>query len=184
MAAIDTGGSNERRSLNREMPLVPFIDFLLCLVSFLLITAVWSQMARIDADAKVPGPAECGIGCKDEKPKRLHVEVKDRRFTLAWKQGSTVIASTDVERKPVLAADGTVTYPDLATKLAEEWRNNGAHRSPGDPQRDQAVLHTQNTLEFGEVIAVVDALSATNRVVRVGQHEESVPAFNVNFAAN
>jgi biopolymer transport protein ExbD len=170
--------------MNHEMPLVPFIDFLLCLISFLLITAVWSQMARIDADANVPEKSECGIGCKDDKPKQLHVEVKDHRFVLSWKQGSTVIASSDLERKPVKTADGSITYPDLAVKLAEEWRNNGAHQSPTDLKRDQAVLHTQNTLEFGEVIAVMDALSATSRPLRMGPSEQSVPAFNVNFAAN
>lgn len=41
MAQIDTGShSTKRRETNQELPLVPFIDFLLCLVSFLLITAV------------------------------------------------------------------------------------------------------------------------------------------------
>ena len=57
MAGIDVGGGGHgRRSVNQELPLVPFIDFLLCLVMFLLVTAVWSQMARLNADAQVPGP--------------------------------------------------------------------------------------------------------------------------------
>jgi biopolymer transport protein ExbD len=56
MAGIDVGGHGGKRSTNHEIPLIPFIDFLLCLVAFLLVTAVWSQMARINADARVPGP--------------------------------------------------------------------------------------------------------------------------------
>jgi len=48
MAGIDTGGGHGgKRATNHEIPLIPFIDFLLCLVAFLLVTAVWSQMARI-----------------------------------------------------------------------------------------------------------------------------------------
>ncbi len=57
MAGIDVGGGHGgKRATNHEHPLIPFIDFLLCLVAFLLVTAVWSQMARINADARVPGP--------------------------------------------------------------------------------------------------------------------------------
>jgi hypothetical protein len=57
MATIDVGGRSSRRELNRELTLVPFIDFLLCIVAFLLVTAVWSQMARLEAQANVPGGA-------------------------------------------------------------------------------------------------------------------------------
>jgi biopolymer transport protein ExbD len=176
MAGIDVGGSDKgRRGVNHEMPLVPFIDFLLCLISFLLITAVWSQHARIDADAQVPGAKGC-IAC-GEKRKELHVDVKDQRFLLTWREGSTVVASTTVERKPIKLADGSTTYPELAQKLSEEWKSHGAHRNPSDERRDQAVLHTQNSLEFGELIAVVDAVSATKRAPHVA-------AFDVTFAAN
>lgn len=182
MAAIDTGGADtSRRGTNHEMPLVPFIDFLLCLISFLLITAVWSQHARIQAEANVPGKAGCD--CVPPK-KQLHVDVKDSRFVLSWREGSTVVASTNVERKPVKLADGSVTYPELATKLAEEWKSNGIHRDPADPKRDRATLHTQNSLEFGELIAVVDAVSATERAVRVGKAEQKIAAFDVTFATN
>ena len=58
MAGIDVGGHGGKRATNHEIPLIPFIDFLLCLVAFLLVTAVWSQMARINADARVPGPPQ------------------------------------------------------------------------------------------------------------------------------
>jgi biopolymer transport protein ExbD len=183
MAAIDTGGSNtSRRGLNHEMPLVPFIDFLLCLISFLLITAVWSRYARIDADANVPGQATCG-SC-GEKTKQLHVDVKGQRFLLTWREGSTVVASTSVERKPLKLADGSIRYPELTQKLADEWKSHGVHRNPSDGKRDQAVLHTENSLEYGELIAVVDAMSATERPLEVGANEARIPAFNVNFATN
>jgi len=36
MAGIDTGGGHGgKRATNHEIPLIPFIDFLLCLVAFL-----------------------------------------------------------------------------------------------------------------------------------------------------
>src|ERR1051325_4221019 len=104
MAGIDTGGGHGgKKSLNHEIPLIPFIDFLLCLVAFLLVTAVWSQMARINADAQVPGPPNPEKEVeKKEKEKTLHVEMRgDRKFQLVWKEGTTVVNTIDIERKPV-----------------------------------------------------------------------------------
>ncbi|MET0790362.1 MAG: biopolymer transporter ExbD, partial [Polyangiaceae bacterium] len=77
MAGIDTGGGHGgKRATNHEIPLIPFIDFLLCLVAFLLVTAVWSQMARINADARVPGPPKDEPPEEQKKEKQLNVEMK------------------------------------------------------------------------------------------------------------
>ncbi|HTM44520.1 MAG TPA: biopolymer transporter ExbD [Polyangiaceae bacterium] len=184
MAGLDVG-NNSKRSLNHEIPLIPFIDFLLCLVSFLLITAVWSQMARINADARVPGSAgEPAPPYKQDKV--LHVEMKgERKFTLLWKEGSTVVNSVDVERRAVpIGSDGEFTYPDLAKKIAEEWNQNGSHRGPSDFTLDQAVLHTDNSTQFDDIIAVIDAIHAPQRQVLLGRTSKRIPALNLTFAVN
>src|SRR5262245_5888369 len=41
-----------KKSLDADLNLVPFIDLLCCCIAFLLITAVWTQMARIDVSQK------------------------------------------------------------------------------------------------------------------------------------
>jgi biopolymer transport protein ExbD len=184
MAGIDTGDSSGGRAVNRDIPLVPFIDFLLCLISFLLITAVWSQNARIEASAELPGEACAGCTKPKETPKQLHVAVRERKFELTWKQGDTVLARHEIERKPVRLADGDPSYPDLARRIAEEWRQGGTHRAPSDPVRDQAVLHSTNSLEFGELAAVMDAIGSAKREREVGGARRSVPAFDVSFAVN
>lgn len=48
-AAIDTG---DKKSLNVELNIVPFIDLMSCLTAFLLVTAVWSEIARITIQPK------------------------------------------------------------------------------------------------------------------------------------
>ncbi|MBN2195570.1 MAG: biopolymer transporter ExbD [Polyangiaceae bacterium] len=188
MASIDTGGGHGgKRSVNFELPLIPFIDFLLCLVSFLLITAVWSQMARINADARVPGPPrpEEDID-KQEKPKELHVEMRgERKFQLVWKEGSTVVNTIDVDRKAVpIGTNEDIQYPDLAKKIEAEWKQNGSHRAPTDKKFDRAVLHVDNSTHFQDVIAVIDAINTPQREYNVGGAVETVPAFMVTFAAN
>jgi biopolymer transport protein ExbD len=49
--SVDSGGSGTK-SVNAELNLVPFIDFLSVLISFLLVSAVWTQLARINVTQK------------------------------------------------------------------------------------------------------------------------------------
>lgn len=186
MAGIDTGGHGGKRSMNHEIPLIPFIDFLLCLVAFLLVTAVWSQMARINADARVPGPPRDDPPTEEKKEKQLHVEMRgERKFQLVWKEGSTVVNTIDVPRKKVpVGSDGDFKYPDLAKKIATEWKQNGSHRAATDTKFDQAVLHTDNSTPFQDVIAVIDAIYFPQRDFKFAGQSEKVPAFNVTFAVN
>ena len=143
MAGIDVGGHGGKRSTNHEIPLIPFIDFLLCLVMFLLVTAVWSHMARIEADAKVPGPPREDEQEEPPKEKELHVEMRgENNFQLVWKEGSTVINTIDVPRKPV-EVNGDITYPDLGKKIEAEWKANGAPGSDGQEVRSSRVAHGQ-----------------------------------------
>ena len=184
MAGIDVGGGHGKRSTNHEIPLIPFIDFLLCLVAFLLVTAVWSQMARLNADARVPGPPKDEPPEEQKKEKQLHVEMRgEQKFQLVWKEGNTVVNTIDVEKKQVPVGDrGDYKYPDLAKKISDEWASNGSHRAPSDMKFDQAVLHSDNSTPFSDVVAVIDAIYAPKRDIQGAKNK--LPAFNVTFAVN
>lgn len=186
MAGIDVGGHGGKKNVNHEIPLIPFIDFLLCLVSFLLITAVWTQMARINANAQVPGPPDPNREIEEQKDKTLHVEMKgESNFQLVWKEGSTTLNTIDVPRKAEKIGEDEVAYPDLATKIEEEWQKNETrHFSATDFKVDQAVLHTDNSTPFQEVIAVIDAIYKPQRDWKEGNEIKKRPAFNVTFSVN
>jgi len=179
MATIDSGaGARRVRSTHHELPLVPFIDFLLCLVTFLLATAGFANFARLSTSANVPGKAS-------ELPplpsKRLHVDMRERGFHLTWRVGETVLVSHDVPLEPFELARGGRRYPELAKFLDRDWRANGSHQSPTDPALDEAVLHVPNSAEYEDVVAVLDALRAPERAYP-GQQLASV--FAVSFAAD
>lgn len=186
MAGIDVGGHGGRRSTNHEIPLIPFIDFLLCLVAFLLVTAVWSQMARINADARVPGPPKDEPPEEIKKEKQLHVEMRgEQKFQLIWKEGNTVVNTIDVLKKQVPIGDkGDYHYPELARKISDEWKANGSHRAPTDLKLDQAVLHSDNSTPFSDIVAVIDAIYAPKRDYSTAGKTEKLPSFNVTFAVN
>jgi hypothetical protein len=165
------------------------IDLLMVTISFLLITAVWTHMARINADAQVPGPPRPDVASPNFEPeKQLHVEMHaDDKFVLVWKQGSTTVDSIDVPRKDVVTEQGStevVRFPDLADKVDREWKAKGQHANPTDPKLDQAILHTDNKTDFKDIIGVIDAIYRPHRDMQIGSKTEKVPAFNITFAVN
>jgi biopolymer transport protein ExbD len=182
MAGVNVDGvRGGRKALDSEINMIPMIDLLMVTISFLLITAVWVHMSRIESTAKVPGPSSEPPCEKDDcKPEaRLHVETKDpSKFVLVWKQGDTVVRSADVPREAVKGSKGTVAFPTLASRIGEEWRTAGAHRDGGDRAFDRAVVHAANDMPYKEVIAVMDAVAATKR-----PHSEAA-AFQITFATD
>jgi len=173
MAGISVGEAKTgRRSVDHELPLVPFIDFMVCLIAFLMVTAVWTQMSRINATGKVPGGEP---GPTSEPPKELHVTASERGFDLRWQQGKTVLDTQHVPRVEVKVGDDA-RFPALTEAITTQWNAQGEHRAESDRQLDRAVLHVKNDLPFSEIVAVLDALHAPRR----GKSS----AFDVAFAAN
>ena len=174
MAGISVGQGSGKRAVNHEVPLVPYIDFLLCLISFLLVTAVWSAQSRLEATAKAPGQA--GV-VQAEKPTIFHVDARSRnRVTLSWRKGDTMISQIDVEKRTRERA-GQLTFVDLDQRVAEQWKQFGSHRASGDHEQDLAVLHTPGDMSFGEMTALIDA-------IRDPKREDEQTAFRVSLATD
>ena len=187
--STDSGGKGGRRSLDSEINMIPMIDLLMVTISFLLITAVWSHMARLNADAQVPGPPRPTEEMQNIPPeKQLHIEMRSAdKFVLIWKQAGTVISTVDVPRKDVVEKEGNVRvvrFPDLASKIESEWKTVGTHRDATDKKLDQAILHTDNETPYGAIIGVIDAVYQAHRPYTAGGKTENVPAFNMTFSVN
>ena len=182
--SVDTGGKSGRRQVDSELNLIPMIDLFICCISFLLITAVWSQMARINANAQVPGPPRTDEEIEKTEPeKMLTVEMKqDDKFVLIWKSGATVHATAEVDRKGVptkLGADTVMRYPELSKEIAKQWKEYGSHQNDNDRKQDQAIISVDNRAPFSEIIAVIDAVYFPKRTFK----GEEITAFNITFSA-
>src|SRR4030095_4064152 len=90
MASISAGGGHGgKKSVDHSIPLVPFIDLLLCCVMFLLVTAVWNQIARINADQKTPGE-QATEPPPDEDRVKLVLQIQHTGFVLASTAGDRI----------------------------------------------------------------------------------------------
>jgi biopolymer transport protein ExbD len=88
MAAIDSGGGNSgKKAVNQEIPLIPFIDLLLCCVMFLLATAVWNQLAAMNANQQVPGQASTEDAPPEDEKVKLILQVRNSGYVLGSSGG-------------------------------------------------------------------------------------------------
>jgi biopolymer transport protein ExbD len=174
MAGVDVGGRGGKRALNAEINMIPFIDLLMVTVAFLLITAVWVTNSRLDANALVPGDP----GPSPPDPMRtLHLAVGAETYTLTWKDQNVVVSEVTFPKN-----DADTSRRELKDHIATEWRERGGHKNADDFKTDQLVLHTDNRMPYGEIAAVMDAVAATKREMRVGQSTQMVAAFSTTFS--
>ena len=173
MAGISVGPDKAgRRRLDQDVPLLPFVDLLVCLIAFLMVTAVWARLSRLESSALAPGGA---TGPSTEPAKELHLVASSSGFELRWQRGATVLETRHVA-KVTVPVGGEPRFPALSEAISREWSAQGEHRDASDEQRDHAVLHLQNDVPFAEVVAVLDALQAPRRA--------GASAFDVALAAN
>lgn len=188
MAGVDVGESGgKKRATNSDINMVPFIDLLMCTIAFLLITAVWVTNSRINADAQVPGPPDPQKELQPQTPEKvLHLHIGENEFSLVWKQGATVVSENKVPKTPVETESGDggkiLRYPDLAKKIEEEWKQQRQHFDLADKKLDQCTLYSDNRTPFRELVAVIDALYAPKREMKLGDAVKKVPVFNMTFS--
>jgi biopolymer transport protein TolR len=84
------GGKYRRKEVDADLNLTPYIDLLTCMVAFLLIAAVWTQLARLSVAQK--GQGEDGVDVK-ELP-RLAVAVHGDGFNVIVKDDQKPIPKT------------------------------------------------------------------------------------------
>jgi biopolymer transport protein TolR len=98
--SINTGGGGGKKPLNADLNLVPYIDLLTCMVAFLLITAVWTQLARLSVNQK--GQGQAGEDTPPVDRANIALMVNQEGFNLVVGQDQTPIPkkgeSYDFER--------------------------------------------------------------------------------------
>lgn len=80
----ESGGGRGKKSLDAQLQLVPFIDLLCTLISFLLMTAVWNQISRLELKQgnAAPPTEEQPVPTATPKTVDLRVEVHEKGFTI------------------------------------------------------------------------------------------------------
>lgn len=94
MAHIESSGGG--RKANLEVNLVPFIDLMSVLITFLLITAVWTQVSMIQMGSSIAGKRteEQPAPLPPQSDIVLKVEIRKTGYTLTVEKQVTQIPAT------------------------------------------------------------------------------------------
>src|ERR1051325_11585223 len=101
--SVEGGGRKGRKDVNGELLLVPYIDLLTCMIAFLLITAVWTQIARLEVRQRGQGESD-GVD-----PPEIKIAV------LVHQDGFSVVVNQD--QRPLPRKAGELDYATLAHEL-------------------------------------------------------------------
>ncbi len=93
-AAPEPSGKGKKKSVDAIINVVPFIDLLSCCLSFLLITAVWTQVSKLQV-SQAGGPSADQTP-PDPKVLQLTLSITEKGYALVAGQGAAAI---DIPRK-------------------------------------------------------------------------------------
>ena len=142
MAQVEEGGSG--KGANFELNLVPFIDLMSVLITFLLITAVWTQVSMIQLGSSIEGKRN-----QDQQPPPdpppdsdvvLRVDAKESGFRIVMERETVMIPKTGKEYD----AERLI---EVLKKFKEKW-----------PNKTDAKLTVEEQLSYEVLIGGMDAL--------------------------
>jgi biopolymer transport protein ExbD len=129
-------GKSNKKPLNAELNLVPYIDLLTCMVAFLLITAVWTQLARLSASQK--GQGQAGEETPPEQQVNIVVVVNQEGFNLVISQ----------EQTPIPKKGDQYDFEKLGTELKKV---KDAH-----PDKNDVKVASEDQIKFDVLVRTMD----------------------------
>ena len=134
--SVEEGGKPGKKSLNADLNLVPYIDLLTCMVAFLLITAVWTQLARLQAQQKGQGQAG------EETPPELQVKI----VVLVTQDGFNVVVGQD--QIPIMKKGTDYDFEKLAAELKKAKDTH--------PDKNDAQVASEDSIKFETLVRTMD----------------------------
>lgn len=134
--AVESGGKSGKKSVNADLNLVPYIDLLTCMVAFLLITAVWSQLARLNVHQK--GQGQAGEDTPPEKVFKLVVVVNSEGYNLV----------ADQDQQPIPKRGDNYDFEKLATELKK--------LKDSHPDKTDIQVASEDAIKFDVLVKTMD----------------------------
>jgi biopolymer transport protein ExbD len=153
--AAPESGKKGKKSLDANINLVPFIDLLSCCISFLLITAVWTQISGLQV-ASSGGPPD-----GEKKPDQT-IDVKllltDKGYSLTMVGAAIEIPKIN-SAGPVGSPDATGAGEVAAGALAYDFKALAEKLKTlkaSLPDQQAITLQPDDGVAYGDLVSTVD----------------------------
>jgi biopolymer transport protein ExbD len=154
---LGTGGKGKRRPLDTAINLVPFIDLMAVTISFLIMTAVWNQISRLQVSQAG------GVASEEKRPETpslpLTVIVSERGLSIVL-GGSSPIDIPKGEAGYVLCHSAKDRLDDTceAKSLVGELLKIKAEL----PGQRAITVQVEDGIHYGDLVRVLDACNLKN----------------------
>ncbi len=142
-APQEGSAKGKKKALDAELNLVPFIDLLSCCISFLLITAVWTQISGLQVSSTGSPP--------ENLPPKDQQQTIDVKLALTDKGYSLFMAGAAVEI-PKAAGKAGLEYDRKA--LVEKLKTLKASL----PEQNSITLQAQDDVAYEDLVSTVDTV--------------------------
>ena len=136
---LGQGGKGGKKPLDTQINLVPFIDLMAVTISFLIMTAVWTQIGRLQVSSS---------GNMSDSPPEDHPTVPITLLVgekeLKLSAGGTTFDTITVTRDP----NGRIDLTKLDANL-KQLRTQL-------PDQNQITLQTEDTVRYEDLVHVID----------------------------
>ena len=142
------GKKGKKRNLDAIINVVPAIDLLSCCISFLLFTAVWTQISRLQVQQLGSGAPQDAALQEAQKSLAITLAVGERGLLLVV--GDATFEIPSLGRSP----EGAVSQ-DLKSLAGRLKSVKGEH-----PDQVSIVVSAEDTVPYGDLVHVIDACLA------------------------
>ncbi len=139
------GGKRKKKALDAVINVVPAIDLLSCTITFLLYTAVWTQISRLQVQQLGMGAPETPPS-EQQKTQMVTLSMGERGFNLTT-SGGTNVDIPNLGRAP----DGAIQF-DLKSLLEQLKRLKSDY-----PDQSTITVSAEDTVSYGDLVQVIDA---------------------------
>jgi len=139
-AAPTPSGKGGKKALDASINLVPFIDLLSCCLSFLLITAVWTQLARMDVTQKSKAPS----GAVEDQPQPTV------QLTLYVNKDGYIFSKSTGESTPIEMKGDEYDYVKLAETMQQAKKDH--------PDKDDITIKSDDNVIYNKIIKTMDVV--------------------------
>jgi biopolymer transport protein TolR len=138
-AAAEPSGKGGKKALDANINLVPYIDMLMTIMTFLMMTAVWTQIAMLEVQNASGGPEDQAEEPDPDRPKAVMV--------LAGKESITIQEEGAEPRSFPATADGY----DFNGARIEIKRLKDAR-----PDRQEVKIQSEDGVTYQNITAIID----------------------------
>ncbi|MBN8472934.1 biopolymer transporter ExbD [Corallococcus exiguus] len=139
---LGTGGKGGKKPLDTAINMVPFIDLMAVTISFLIMTAVWTQIGRLQV-------SQAGGASTDEQQEEE--KTKTVQLTLLVSATEMRLTADQSSFDPIPLTRDDKGRPDL-TKLVARFKELKAQL----PDQSAITLQTEDLVRYEDLVRIID----------------------------